>query len=61
MPAQIVLKQLEAIRVLLSPFKTGLELRERKHALLGIVFFVVALVAAFFGFGGIAAASAGNR
>jgi len=60
MPAQTVLEQLEAIRVLLSWLKPGLGTEGEKSMLYwALVFFVVALVAAFFGFGGIAAASAG--
>jgi uncharacterized membrane protein YtjA (UPF0391 family) len=60
MPAQTVLEQLEAIRVLLSRLKSGLGTEGEKSMLYwALVFFVVALVAAFFGFGGIAAASAG--
>src|ERR1044072_9667746 len=61
MPAQTVLEQLEAIRVLLSRLKPGLGTEGEKSMLYwALVFFVVALVAAFFGFGGIAGGSAGG-
>jgi uncharacterized membrane protein YtjA (UPF0391 family) len=60
MPARTVVEQIEAIHVHLSRFGYRLGTEGEKSMLYwALVFFVVALVAAFFGFGGIAAASAG--